>query len=96
MGNHGSKFGIIMETVEDLAKAFLTTDRKEDAELPLGSIEQAIRDGDVTISEIVNHFDGTLHRDIAIPVDEDGAYTGQAARAVRNEHIHAEIAQLQE
>jgi len=46
----------ILDTVEDLASQFLYYDRKEDDDLPQGRIEQAIRDEDITLDEIVQHF----------------------------------------
>lgn len=47
---------IILDTVDDLVAAFLYYDRKEDEELPMGSIEQTIADKDITIDEIVKRF----------------------------------------
>lgn len=46
----------ILNTVTDLVSNFAYYDRKEDDELPVGAIEQAIKDGVITLDEIVNHF----------------------------------------
>jgi len=40
----------------DLAGRFLYYDRKEDSEFPVGSIEEAIDSGEVTLDEIVEVF----------------------------------------
>jgi len=63
--------------VDCLAEDFLTGDREKDTELPPGSIEQAVLDGDVTISEIVNRFHLKLAELIMVPVDEPGATAGR-------------------
>lgn len=93
---HGNKFGIIMETVECLAEDFLAGDREVDTELPPGSIEQAVRDGSVTISEIVNRFALKLGELISVPVDEPGVHEGQAGHVVRSRRIQAEVAGMQQ
>jgi hypothetical protein len=93
---HGNKFGIIMETVECLAEDFLTGDREADSELPRGSIEQAVRDGEVTVSEIVNRFHLKLGELIPVPADEPGAHTGQAGHMVRSKKIQAQVAEMQQ
>ena len=46
----------ILLTVDDLVSNFLDYDRKEDEELKLGDIDTAIKNGEVTIDEIVNKF----------------------------------------
>lgn len=46
----------IIATVQDLASAFLYYDRKEDRELPVGEIEEAIKAGEITEGEIVETF----------------------------------------
>ncbi|MEE9374509.1 MAG: hypothetical protein V3V00_15750 [Saprospiraceae bacterium] len=50
----------ILKTVSDLVADFLYYDRKEDEELPKGSIEKAIHDGEITIDEIVERFKSEL------------------------------------
>lgn len=46
----------ILDTVTDCVTGLLYYDRKEDDELPVGAIEDAIRDGVVTVDEIVAKF----------------------------------------
>lgn len=50
-----------MMDVADLALEFVHERRKEDEELPRGSIEEAIRNGEVTIEEIVQEFRSELN-----------------------------------
>ena len=46
----------ILNSVEDLVIRLMYYDRKEDEELPVGSIEEAIKEGEITVQEIVNRF----------------------------------------
>jgi len=46
----------ILAMTSDLAGRFLYYDRKEDSEFPVGSIEEAIDSGEVTLDEIVEVF----------------------------------------
>ena len=46
----------IINTVKDLASAFMYYDRKEDEELPVGEIESAINNNEITVDEIVGVF----------------------------------------
>jgi hypothetical protein len=46
----------ILAMTSDLAGRFLYYDRKEDSEFPVGSIEEAIDNGEVTLDEIVEVF----------------------------------------
>jgi len=46
----------ILDTAGDLMASFLYYDRKEDDDLPRGSIEQAIADGVVSVDEILSEF----------------------------------------
>ena len=57
---------IIMNTIDDAVSNFLYYDRKEDEELPLGSIEEAIKSGDITYGEIVERFKEQLLKGIDI------------------------------
>lgn len=52
----------IMVTVDDLARAFLYYDRKEDESLPCGAVQDAIAAGEVTVDEIVERFREHLNR----------------------------------
>lgn len=47
---------VILDVVWDLAAKFLFYDRKECEELPRGSIEAAVKAGEITVDEIVARF----------------------------------------
>ena len=47
---------IILNTAGDLVCGFLYYDRKEDEDLPRGSIQQAVENDVVTVDEIVERF----------------------------------------
>jgi hypothetical protein len=47
---------IILSVVEDLVADFMFYDRKEDADLPRGAIEEAVEAGEVTYDEIIEVF----------------------------------------
>lgn len=51
----GAKDTVLMYT-RDLVGAFLIYDRKEDEDLPVGKIEQYVRNGYITADEIVDQF----------------------------------------
>lgn len=55
---------LILGTVGNLVKDFLNYDRRYDEELPRGIIEQAIKDGTVTIGEIMEAFEKELMESI--------------------------------
>lgn len=46
----------IIDTVTDAALNILYYDRKEDPDLPVGSIEAAVKAGEITIDEMVDEF----------------------------------------
>ena len=46
----------ILDTVADLASDFLLYNRKEDADLPRGAIEESVQYGEITVDEIVAEF----------------------------------------
>ena len=46
----------ILNLVEDLVGRMYYYDRKEDPELPVGSIQHAIDEGEITEQEIVDQF----------------------------------------
>ena len=50
----------ILATVGDLVSDFVYYDRKNDEELPAGSIKQAVKNGDVSVDEIVEFFKSKL------------------------------------
>lgn len=47
---------LILDSVSDLVLDWLYYLRKEDDELPVGAIEQAIEDGVITVDEILERF----------------------------------------
>ena len=49
-----------MGVIEDLVKDFLYYDRREDEDLPVGEIERAVRDGEITVDEMVSAFRAEL------------------------------------
>ena len=46
----------IIDNIDDSIAKFLYYDRKEDEDLPVGAIEEAIKSGDITYCEIVDRF----------------------------------------
>jgi hypothetical protein len=50
----------IIVTVKDLVGDFMYYGRKEDEELPVGEIEAAVNNGEITVDEIVNVFRSEL------------------------------------
>lgn len=52
---------LILDTLSDTCANFLYYDRKEDASLPVGAIEQALANGTVTGDELVALFRTELH-----------------------------------
>lgn len=52
----------IIAEVSDLVDNFLYYDRKEDETLPRGSIEEAIKAGEVSVDEIVEVFRRELEK----------------------------------
>lgn len=55
----------ILRQVDDLVSCFLYYDRKEDEDLPLGTIETAIASGVITVDEISQKFDSALRAGIS-------------------------------
>lgn len=51
---------IILVTIDNLVTNFVCYDRKEDKNLPLGAIETAIKNKDITIDEMVKEFEKHL------------------------------------
>lgn len=47
---------LILGTIGDLVSNFLYYDRKEDEELPKGKIDEAVKNGTITIDEMVEKF----------------------------------------
>lgn len=51
---------IILSTISDLVEKLLWSDRKDDEELPRGSIETAISLGEITKRDIIHRFENQL------------------------------------
>jgi len=47
---------LILDSVSDLVSDFLYYDRKEDEELPVDKIEELVKDGVITVDEIIDKF----------------------------------------
>jgi hypothetical protein len=47
---------LILATVENAVASLMFYDRKEDEDLPVGAIEEAVRAGEITMAEMVDHF----------------------------------------
>lgn len=54
----------IIAVVDDMVSDFLYYDRKEDEDLPRGAIEKSIKNGDITITEIVSRFEQQLRQGV--------------------------------
>lgn len=54
----------IHDTVKDLVSHLLCYDRKEDEELPVGAIEEAIASGVITKAEIMYMFRNELNHNL--------------------------------
>ncbi len=52
----------IFDELTDLVAEFLYYDRKEDVVLPRGAIEEAIRQAELTIDELSEHFGCALRK----------------------------------
>ena len=50
----------ILATISDAVADFLYYDRKEDESLPRGAIDQAVKDGTITVEEMVREFETRL------------------------------------
>lgn len=53
---------ILENTIIDMVSNFLYYDRKEDEDLPVGAIDEAIRTGRTSVDEIVSRFRSELER----------------------------------
>lgn len=51
---------LILNTVDDLVSNFLYYDRKEDEDLPIGSVEDSINTWEIDVSDIVSRFQDEL------------------------------------
>lgn len=55
---------LILATVDDMIADLLYYDRKEDEDLPRGMIEKSIKNGYVSVEDIVNQFKTSLIKGI--------------------------------
>lgn len=60
MMNGGNRRSDIITAVENLVADFVYYDRKEDEDLPRGSIQGAIDAGEISVDEIVARFAASL------------------------------------
>lgn len=56
----------IMNTVADVVSCLLYYDRKEDESLPRVAIEEAIRAGEISEAEIIEHFGRKLREGLEL------------------------------
>jgi hypothetical protein len=57
---------IILNCVSDLVGKFLYYDRKGDEELPVGAIEKAVADGEISVDAIVEAFRAELQEGLSV------------------------------
>ena len=57
---------VVLDTISDLITNFLYYNRKEDEDLPVGSIESMVIDGEITIEEILQAFEKELREALGI------------------------------
>lgn len=53
---------MILDTVDDGVSNLLYYDRKDDEDLPRGAIDDAVRDGAITIEDMVAKFEKSLRK----------------------------------
>jgi len=53
---------LIISTIKDMVSDLMYYDRKEDENLPRGTIEKAVKDGVITKNEIVRIFENELSK----------------------------------
>jgi hypothetical protein len=58
---------IIFATVDDLVTDFLYYDRKEDEDLPVGSIQDAIHTSVISLDELVARFRENVEKGMRTP-----------------------------
>lgn len=57
-----NKKELILGTIKDIVSQFLYYDRKEDTELSIEDLKQAIKNNDISIDEIVDTFKKELNK----------------------------------
>ena len=55
-----SKKEIILNTIEDLCSDFLYYDRKEDEDLTMDELNNAVKNNEITVKEMVDKFEECL------------------------------------
>lgn len=63
--NAGTK-RVILDTIHDLTADFLSSDRMADKGLPLGAIEEAVKQGIITVPDMITEFCRQLHDRLGI------------------------------
>lgn len=61
-----NKRELILITIQDSVTDLLYYDRKEDEELFVGDIDELVKNGDITIEEMVAEFDKYLRSGLGI------------------------------
>jgi len=56
----------ILDSIDDVVGDFMYYDRKEDEDLPLGAIEEALKAGDITYNEIVDRFKQKIYEVLSL------------------------------
>ena len=56
---------VIIDATSDMMACFFYYDRKEDEELPIGALEEAILDGVITVDELVEKVRKGLEKSVA-------------------------------
>jgi hypothetical protein len=69
---------LIFETLEACLQGFLVTDRKEDKNLPLGEIEAAVRDWDMTVAEMTLYVSEWFRKRIPVPSSGEEVNSGKS------------------
>ena len=53
---------LIRKEIEDLTSKFLYYDRKEDLDFPIGAIEKAVDNNEITLGDIVDYFSDEISK----------------------------------
>lgn len=61
-----TKKELILANVKDLISSFLYYDRKEDEDLGVGDIQEAINNGEITKEEILQKFEDELNKGLLV------------------------------
>jgi len=51
---------LILDEIEDLCSNFVFYDRKSDENLSINKLNKAVKDGIITVAEMVEHFENCL------------------------------------